>query len=1124
MICGLLLFGFLLPLFSATLILPHEAYAADVGVSSTGAASIKNAFENARGCSGWNPLNWINLDCIILNVIWAVDNFLLGWLLDLASELFNWSVEKNLTDITDNAFVTTGWGIVRDITNLFFIFILLWIALATIFNIPRYGAKDLLATLIISALLINFSLAIGGFFIKFSNALALTFHDAIRARGSVTLQLLDFTNIQKFTLGTPPAPAGTPSAQQTPTTPPTPQRKDARCKQFAEAIMAAIKRTDQNAATWDTRYNEAYKTCANDPTTDKILENEVIDLKVKEAINIALWLIILIPILIFVFLAGAVFFLIRYLQLAILLVFSPIVFLFWILPDTKHIWSDWWNRLIKQSFFAPAYLFLLFLTITTFNQWSGRTIVSSGTTTAAVTSVSPLAENKEPPLLKNAAIGGLGTGLRTQEALAEVTSPAPKPKSNDFFTLGFEMVLFVALMIMNLMVAQQMGIKFAGTVTGWGSRATRWGGRKVRGAAYRQAIRAGTGAARGVTESALGRAMARTPGFRALLTPAVAIQKQREAIDADRAKRVAELAQVSPVAAAERLQGESMAVKAAYAKSASPEAMRKILGGMTTKNPDGSNNYDAQEEYVRQMNENADRYRIEDLDKKVGEAMAKDPRGLTLRTVAKTGASTSDPNFQQKVNSYLAGLDDREFAQTMTAKTIEENPYAQNYIVRNFKDERRIGNAVLGTPEKITAFKKLISKLAEEVDHGLTLPFLPPDERSKKEIEYASTAMENAGNHDGATALATTPILEVLAGAGVRKFTREDYQPPIGACCLPTGNCVITTSVDCRTQGGSFMGIGVPCTPGLCSPTTPPPPPPPQPGPPPPGGPPPPTPPAPPPRTPPRTPPPPTTPPTTPRGPTPPTPPAPPSGGALPSAATAGLSRRGLPPLPAPPALPPPTTPPPAGGGLPSILEAAMKRRGLSPLPQTSPTTPSAPITPSPTPPTPTPPAGTVIPPTTPTTRTPRQKTTGVPAKADPNDLAAFSRNLAAALNERVANQLTPLVENMDRINAAVATISQEIGQGTLNSENARRAIKTLTQEIKDMRPRGAVQNDSRETLTKIMARIRRIEETSRSIAESVAASDEDANKETASLLRGLHDASSQTRLALARKRGLLPS
>lgn len=1104
-----LLLGFLLPMFSIGLILPQEAYAVDV--SSTGVRSVDAL--TGRACSSWNPLDWINLNCIILNVIWAFDKFLLGTFLSAATAIFDWSVEKNLTGITDSIFVSTGWGIVRDITNLFFIFVLLWIALATIFNIPRYGAKDLLATLIISALLINFSLAIGGFFINFSNSLALAFYNPIKANGSVADQLLAFTNVQTYS-----------------TTPTTAQGPEAICDQFARATNPVVAGTPD----WQRNYDTNYQTCLDNPETQQIQnQKNAIDPKIEEAIYIALWLIVIIPIIAFVFLAGAVFLLIRYLQLSLLLIFAPIVFFFRVLPDTQYMWSDWWNRLMKQSFFAPAFLFLLFLTITTFNQWSGKTVSSAGNRTGAAPS-SQVYATKEPPVLKTAAIGGLGTGLQAQETLAAEPTSGQAPGPKNFFSLGFDMVLFVALMIMNLMVAQQMGIKFAGTVTGWGNRATRWGGRKVRGMAYRQAIRAGTGAARGVTESALGRAMARTPGFRALLTPAVAIQKQREAIDADRAKRVAELAQVSPVAAAERLQGESMAVKAAFAKSASPDAMKKLISQMDAP---------VQEEFVRQLHQNQDRYRIEDLDKKVGEAMAKDPRGLTLRTVAKTGKRSSDADFQDAINNYLDSLSNRELEDTLTAKAIGENHFAMNYITSRFKDEQRMGRAILGTPEKITAFFDLMRKNLAAA--SLTDPTLS----TRNPIDYFAETMRNQGNAVGANDLTSTPILAVIAGSGAQPFTQRRRRLPVGACCLPTGNCIVTTSADCSAQGGSFMGVGIPCTPGLCTPGTPPAPPatpptpPTPPGPPPPGTPPtirttppgptPPTPPGPPttvppPPTPPGTPPPirpapprtpPPPPPTTP-GPTPPTPPATPGG--LPSAATAGLRRRGLPPLPSPPTPPPPAPPPAPSAGLPSALEAALKRR-FPPSPE-SPTMPPTPATPLSKPATPTPTAGTATSPSAPAARTPRQKTAGAPPKADPNDLAAFSRNLAAALNERVANQLTPLVENIDKVNAAVGALSQEVSQGTLNSESGRGAIRTLTQEIKDMRPRGAIQNDNREALTKIIARIRRIEETSRSIAESLSASGENADKETTSLLRGLHDASQLTRLALARKREILSS
>ena len=374
----LLLMGILLPVFSAMLVLPQGAYA-QVTVTNKGQASLEDEFAKVGCSSKLLTLLKLNFDCVILNVIWTFDNFLLGTLLDWAANLFNLSVEKNLGNISGSILVTTGWGIIRDITNLFFILILLWIALATILNIPRYGAKDLLATLIISALLINFSLAIGGFFINFSNALAKSFNDAVRARGSVTLQLLDFTNIQKFS-----------------TTRLTPQSPEAICNNEALQTYPLPDTGIEPEGTTNER-NEAENNCMQRPEIKKLGEEwRKTDAAIKNAIYIALWLIIVIPVLIFVFLAGAVFFLIRYLQLSLLLVFAPIVFLLRVLPDTQHLWSDWWNRLMKQSFFAPAYLFLLFLTITTFNVWSGRTIV--GGTTAAAPS-SQVYAAKEPPLL-----------------------------------------------------------------------------------------------------------------------------------------------------------------------------------------------------------------------------------------------------------------------------------------------------------------------------------------------------------------------------------------------------------------------------------------------------------------------------------------------------------------------------------------------------------------------------------------------------------------------------------------------------------------------------------------------------------------------------------------------------
>jgi len=80
---------------------------------------------------------------------------------------------------TDVSGVQAGWQVLRDLSNMFFIVILLIIAFATIIGIKGYGYKTLLSKLIIVAILINFSMAITAFFIDASQIIMLTFVSAI---------------------------------------------------------------------------------------------------------------------------------------------------------------------------------------------------------------------------------------------------------------------------------------------------------------------------------------------------------------------------------------------------------------------------------------------------------------------------------------------------------------------------------------------------------------------------------------------------------------------------------------------------------------------------------------------------------------------------------------------------------------------------------------------------------------------------------------------------------------------------------------------------------------------------------------------------------------------------------
>ncbi|MBI3671453.1 hypothetical protein HY249_01510, partial [Candidatus Azambacteria bacterium] len=108
----------------------------------------------------------------------------------LLDDLVNWllggilSVENNLlaavATMMDNVmqpqsllnqeFIKAGWAITRDFANMFFILILLGVALSFIL-FPKYQLKSALPRLLVVALLINFSLPIAGVFLDAANIL-----------------------------------------------------------------------------------------------------------------------------------------------------------------------------------------------------------------------------------------------------------------------------------------------------------------------------------------------------------------------------------------------------------------------------------------------------------------------------------------------------------------------------------------------------------------------------------------------------------------------------------------------------------------------------------------------------------------------------------------------------------------------------------------------------------------------------------------------------------------------------------------------------------------------------------------------------------------------------------------
>ena len=94
---------------------------------------------------------------IVCGVLYIIARFL-NFLVYLVAQALDVVLKAVLyVNLVNNPMIIMGWTAIRDICNMFFLIILLFISFCTILQIDKYHIKKTLLTLIIMALLINFS-------------------------------------------------------------------------------------------------------------------------------------------------------------------------------------------------------------------------------------------------------------------------------------------------------------------------------------------------------------------------------------------------------------------------------------------------------------------------------------------------------------------------------------------------------------------------------------------------------------------------------------------------------------------------------------------------------------------------------------------------------------------------------------------------------------------------------------------------------------------------------------------------------------------------------------------------------------------------------------------------------
>lgn len=231
-----------------------------------------------------------------------------------------------------SSFVVEGWGVVRDFCNMFFIFILLYIAFGTILKLNGVKTKEMIINVVIIGLLINFSLFATQVIIDASNILTRVFYN------SQTIQIGPKVNgvVQNET-----GPSGE--------------------IKLSEGIVAKIKPQELIFEASEVGRipikgdvgDEQQKTNGGISSGTFILV-----VLLASTVNIVgLW----------VFLTCSFIFIIRVVGLWLAMIFAPLAFFSYTIPAMQEWemvgWKKWWPETLKMAFIGPVFVFFMYLII-----------------------------------------------------------------------------------------------------------------------------------------------------------------------------------------------------------------------------------------------------------------------------------------------------------------------------------------------------------------------------------------------------------------------------------------------------------------------------------------------------------------------------------------------------------------------------------------------------------------------------------------------------------------------------------------------------------------------------------------------------------------------------------------
>jgi len=278
-------------------------------------------------CNKWSDFFFNFLTCGGRQIaVWigSILIWLTGWLLGTAGILFNWVIDYTIaqqmyTSIQDG--VNTGWSAFRDFSNIVIIGMFTFIAISMILGIESFGAKRMVARVLIIAVLINFSLLFTRIIIESSNFVARQFYNA------ASLQATPTGNVTGVSSGTAPVQS-----------------------QFAAGISGRFAQLMGVASFGDSK-DALWKISEKTDNGFIALLQGLLTATVFIAAALT-------------FLYGAFLLIARAILFIFLLVVSALAFASYLIPKWgDQYWSMWWESLLRNAIFAPLLFLMLWATL-----------------------------------------------------------------------------------------------------------------------------------------------------------------------------------------------------------------------------------------------------------------------------------------------------------------------------------------------------------------------------------------------------------------------------------------------------------------------------------------------------------------------------------------------------------------------------------------------------------------------------------------------------------------------------------------------------------------------------------------------------------------------------------------